>query len=182
MILFEKFRAKIAIKRLIRTEKRRTTPVKVCRPLVAKSIGLLAAPESEENYNELLKTVQTWQAKGKEVMLVVWFNSHKVPDWASVIAPGVITFSRRNTGFFFTPASDEVTEFVNRPFQVLLNLDANNSLPLLYIAVTSASAFRAGFSFGDIYLHDFTLMPDVTPGEKQNYETLIHTLNQINHS
>jgi len=182
LILFEKFRTNIALKRLVKTEKHRTTPVKVCRPLVAKSIGLLAAPDSEESYNELLKTVQTWQAKGKEVMLVVWFNNHKIPEWASVIAPGVITFCRRDIRLFFTPSSNEITEFEEHPFQVLLNLDATNSLPLLYIAVASASTFRAGFSFGDNFLHDFTLMPDTTSEKKQNPETLIHILNQINHS
>lgn len=178
--LFEKVRSNIAIKRLIKAEKNRPgTPV-LCRPVAAGSICLLSAPANEKQFLDLCSRTEQWQARGKEVTTIAWFDSRRIPVWAATSTPGMISLCRKNINLLFAPSDHLVSGIMKKPFQLLINVSPANCLPMLYIVTGSAATFRAGFSDGNLFFHDFTLMQGNQPAEDLNLENLIHHLNQLN--
>lgn len=180
MKLFEKFRIRVALKRIARTEARRKGTVTLARPVSAANIALLAAPADESSYRYLTERIERWQAKGKSVQAIFWHDTRQLPAWTSPDVPGLVNLCRKETGFFFVPESSRLDPFVREPFNILINIAPPDCLPLLYIVANSAATFRAGFSDGNLFFHDFTLLPGKTPEESLNLETLIHHLNQLN--
>jgi len=178
--LFEKVRSNIAFKRLIKAEKDRPVTPVICRPVTAKSICLLSAPASEKQYLELCSRAEQWQVRGKEVATVAWFDSRHLPPWATASTPGLINLCRKDIGLFFAPSDQLTGKIKKQPYQLLLNIAPANCIPMLYIVTESAATFRAGFSDGELFFHDFTLVRGSQPAEELNLENLIHHLNQLN--
>lgn len=146
----------------------------------ATNIALLAAPADESSYRYLTERIERWQTRGKNVQAIFWHDSRRLPAWTSEAVPGLLNLCRKETGFFFAPDNDRIDQFKREPFEMLINIAPADCLPMLYVVAGSAATFRAGFSDGNLFFHDFTLLPGNTPEESLNLETLIHHLNQIN--
>lgn len=127
-----------------------------------------------------MERIGQWQSGNKRIKAIFWHDFRQLPPWVITDNPDVMNLCRKNSSFFFEPDPEIVEPFVRQPFELLLNIALPNCMPLLYIVAQSAATFRAGFSDGKLFLHDFTLLPGEAPEATQNLETLIHQLNQIN--
>lgn len=180
MKIFEKFRTRIALGRITKNEASRKVDVKLTRPLTARNLAMMASPADEASYDYIVQRLEQWRAKDKSVKALFWFDSKQVPLWVNTQLAYAIHICRKDVGFFFAPSPAISTPFVEQPFELLINIASPRCLPLLYLATQSKATFRAGFSDGTLFFHDFTLLPGATPEANMNLETLIHQLNQLN--
>lgn len=180
MKIFENFRTRIALGRIAKNEVNRKVDVVLTRPLTARNLAIMASPSDEASYDYIIQRLEQWRAKDKSVKAVLWFDARQVPLWVNPDLTHVVNLCRKDLGFFFAPSPAATSHFVDEPFELLINIASPRCLPLLYLTTLSKATFRAGFSDGTLFFHDFTLLPGATPEANMNLETLIHQLNQLN--
>jgi len=140
-----------------------------------ESVGVLFDATPENDHKSVLRLQKRLKADGKDVHVLGFFN-HKEE-------PGPRAFSYFNiegVGFALTPSSDVAKQFIEHPFDVLINLDYNCNTTINYIGAASRALFKIGPATGNPDHYD--LMIDL--GENYKVSSLIkeirHNFNLIN--
>jgi len=134
----------------------------------SKTIALLFdATDPEQRYqimdfeNELIK-------RGKYVRKLAFINS-KEPNENLAFK----YFNKTTLDFYLKPTGSEVEDFLNTPFDILINLSMNANIPCEYICALSSAHLRVGPFTEKTYCYD--LMIDTSGGNKD----LRHFINQV---
>ena len=105
----------------------------------SKSIGVLFDATTLESRDTVKKYVDLLKRSGKTVKTLGFLNEReREPNF------GFKHFSRKEIDFFYRPKSDEVKSFMDKPFDILLNLYTQSNLSLEYISALSKATFRVG--------------------------------------
>lgn len=118
------------------------------------SIGLVFDATPEKDHKSVIKFQKRLKAEGRDVQLLGFFNQKE--------EPGPQPFSYFNTegvGFALTPKSDIAKQFIEHPFDVLINLDYNCNTTINYICAASRALFKIGPASGNP--NHFDLMIDL---------------------
>jgi hypothetical protein len=103
----------------------------------AKSIGILFDGTELGPREQILSYAKQLKSRGKKVKLLAFMNNRQENE-------GFVfkSFNKKELDFFLRPKSEEVREFIETPFDILLNLTPQPVLPLEYIAAVSKALFR----------------------------------------
>lgn len=105
----------------------------------ANSIGILFDGTEPEDRQVVLNYAEKLKNAGKKVSLLAFFdNKLKSNDFT------FHHFNRLQLDFALRPNSPEVSEFIEKQFDLLLNISNRSVLPLDYIAARSKAKFRVG--------------------------------------
>lgn len=109
----------------------------------AREIGILFNMVSEEEYERVGKFAKSLQEQGKKVHIIGLFHAKKLPPYyIPKLAYDIIT--PVNLDLFYRPDTLFAKQFIDHPFDILIDLSTISEFPLHYIAVLSKAGFKLG--------------------------------------
>lgn len=117
-----------------------------------KSVGIVFVATDTKDREVVLKYVEYLKKTGIDVDILGFFDA-KIKD---VTFPFKF-FDLTNLSFAFLPQGEQVSAFVHRQFDVLINLDTATHRPLNYIAAASRALFKIGPAHGNHAHYDLMI-------------------------
>ena len=105
----------------------------------AKTVGILFNATNLNDREKVLKHARLLEQKGKQVKLLGFVNTKK-----GIENLPFSNFSRKEMDWATRPTSAEVLDFMQRDFDVLINISLQEVMPLEYITTLSKAKFRVG--------------------------------------
>ena len=140
----------------------------------AKSIGILYDATEFEDYEIVKQYVKDIRAQHIEALALGYVDKKELPNM-QFAKLGLDFFTKKDLTWNMIPSNIVVNNFINTPFDILINLHAEKSFPLQYISAMSKSKFRIGV-FHKRNEPFFDLLIDVK-GDK----SLKSLINHVNH-
>lgn len=150
-----------------------------CNLESATTIGILYNATEKETCDLVKNLVIDLKQLKKDVLALGYVN---LKDSSDVFKPHIsyAYFDNKQLSKTFIPKSIDVTNFIEKPFSLLIDLNINNDFPLEYIATLSKATFKVGAT-GSYRDSDYELTINI--GENQSSKYLItqikHFLNMI---
>jgi len=172
--MFDKIRRKIG-KYYYKKERLKSDPAHGMVNLpAAKKVGILYTLEDIPDYDKVSEFVTQLQQDHKEVKALGFVKSKNLIQ-RFLPKLSYDFFSVKDVTWFYQPVHKTVKDFIDKEFDLLIDLSLSDSFPLKYIAGLSRSVCRVGkFSEDNISYYD--LMIDLKPAV-----TLDEYLLQIKH-
>jgi hypothetical protein len=142
----------------------------------AKTAGILFTPTDQASF-ELIKLFLSYLSKYKLQIYVLGYIDSKVIPESFLFWKGINLFSRKELRWSLVPKSPVVTDFIDKSFDVLLDLSLTDSFPIEYISRLSKSKFKVGRLTENHTSYD--LMFDIK-NEKKLEVYLEHIKNYVN--
>jgi len=133
------------INKLIQTSNR---PVKSVSLNAAKYIGILYQIEEEKSYVILSAYVDKLRAAGKTIRIVGYHDNKYVPFFC-IPKLKYDFFCQKEQNWVGIPNAPFVEEFVNEPFDMMIDLSMEPIFPLEYLLARSAARFKVGGRHAD---------------------------------
>lgn len=122
----------------------------------AATIGILFDGTEPAEREMVLEFAEQLKTKGKKVKLLAFFNNKLKSENFTFDH-----FNRQQVDFALRPKSHESKDFLEQPFDLLLNLSRKSILPLDYLAAHSKARFRVGPFTEKTFCYD--LMIELAP-------------------
>jgi hypothetical protein len=146
----------------------------------AKRIGILYNLDEVPDYEVVAEFVTRLQHDRKEVKALGYVkNKNLISRFLPKLSFDF--FSGKDMNWFYKPVKDKVMDFISKDFDLLIDLDMKDSLPLKYISGLSMSMCRIG-RYSEENTSCFDLMIDVNPSTPVNefIRQITHYLTIIN--
>lgn len=145
----------------------------------ASSIGVLYNATNRSEAEIVKKFIQHLKEERKEVISLGFIDSK---DASNMVTPilNYHFFDRSHLSKIMTPNHNDVSNFINNPFSILIDLNINESFPLEYISTLSKAKFKVG-ALGSYRDENCDMVIDIE--KNRNVDFLIiqvrHYLNMI---
>ncbi len=179
--MFGKIRSKIG-KYYFRKEKDVNAPRRQMSNLLdARRIGIIYPLNDVPDYDRVSEFVSQLQRDHKEVKALGFVKNKSL---VSRFLPKLSYdfFSRRDVNWFYKPIHTQVKDFIEKEFDILIDLSMSDNFPLKYIAGLSNALCRVG-RFSEENADYYDLMIDANPamttddflGQIRHYLTVINS-------
>ena len=122
----------------------------------ARSIGIVYNVNSQTIFNKVKKLTKELTTRQRQVMPIGFVNRRSIPNYC--IAPNSgYYFNQRDLNWYGGPRNDYVKEFINKEFDILIDLNMENEYILRYISGLSKSKLKVG-SYSKINENYFDFM------------------------
>jgi hypothetical protein len=148
------------LERKLRGRVRETT---VCNINDAKKIGVIFNATHLISFEIIRNFVKDLSKKKISVNALGYVNSKRLIDHY-MYRKGFNFFTKNNLNWFDKPVSGNVEEFINIPFDILINLCLEKYYPIQYVVALSISTFKVGKYFDEPNYLD--LMIDIEKEKK----------------
>lgn len=105
----------------------------------ARNIGILFNADSATDTQTVLSFKRNLQTQRKKVSVMAYKDVKELDEEEKYPV-----FCNKDLGLSQTPKKQEVLDFIQQPFDLLIALHADNCQPLEYISAASAAKFRVG--------------------------------------
>ena len=140
----------------------------------AKAVGILFDATLLEERKVVLQFAEKLKRQNKQVKLLGFFHVKlKTADFPFKY------FDKKQLDWALRPKSNDVTDFINHSFDLLINLSKNTILPLDYIAAHSKAKFRVGPFTGNTFCYDLMIDIDEKKGLEEFLKQVLHYLGQM---
>ncbi|CAN5463931.1 hypothetical protein BH11BAC2_BH11BAC2_25360 [soil metagenome] len=141
----------------------------------AKTIGILYDSSSEKYFEIIKKYVkEVREVHHKEVLALGYYDQPELPPMR-FSKLGLDFFTKKDLNWHFKPVSPIVRNFVEKEFDILIDMHTGNSIPFRYIVGSSAAKFKIGkYEKASTRFYDFM----ISTGEQL---TLSQFIEQVNH-
>ena len=109
--------------------------------------------------------------QNNKVVALCFVDFKKVPDYY-LLRKGFNFFSRKDLNLYFLPQTSFINDFIEKPFDILIDLSTNYNFPLHYICSLSKAKYKIGRQ-QPLYTN-FDLMIDIS--KENNVEALIENI------
>ncbi len=137
----------------------------------AQLIGVLFKTDNYNDFQkvkEFLHYLRTYETK---IIALCYIDTKKIPDYY-LLVKGFNFFTRKSLNIFYIPQHKLVSDFIDQPFDILLDLSMDNCFPIKYISILSKAKFKIGLRQLK-YEHEYDLMIDL---KKKNISELIENI------
>ncbi len=147
----------------------------------AKRIGILYTLDNVPDYERVSEFVSQLQGDHKEVKALGFVkNKNLIQRFLPKLSYDF--FSSRDLTWFYKPIHRQVKDFIDKEFDLLIDLSLQDNFPLKYISGLSNALCRVG-KFSEKNAEYYDLMIDLKPsttseeylGQVQHYLTVIKT-------
>jgi hypothetical protein len=113
-----------------------------------------------------------------EIIFVTYFPQDKLPEGVGENSPARIFFSNHECNWFGKPKTVAINNFINKPFNLLIDLSVKFWFPLQYIAIASNACFKIGRINGETNNpYNFVLLGSENEGQFiKDLETYLHKI------
>ena len=178
MTFAHKFRLRIAESRLKKKSLVLKRTKDSCNLAEAKEIGLIFNATDPARIEEVKKFVNGLQNQSAHVFVIGYVNEKKVSD-ISLMRSGFNFFSLVNLTWFYKPVIPFIEDFLNRKFDILFDLDIDNSFPLRYIATLSKAGMKVGKYYEGCEYLDFMIKLEANNSTAYLIEQSVYYLNML---
>ena len=146
----------------------------------AKRIGILYNLDDVPDYDVVEEFVTQLQHDRKEVRALGYVkNKNLISRFLPKLSYDF--FSGKDINWFYKPVKQKVMDFISKDFDLLIDLDMKDSLPLKYISGLSMSMCRIGrYSEGSSSCYDFMLDVNSSMPVTEFIKQITHYLTIIN--
>ncbi|MCS6916066.1 MAG: hypothetical protein RMK52_00020 [Chitinophagales bacterium] len=117
----------------------------------AQDIGILFDASDPERVAAVSQFADHLRKEQKKTTLLGFYNQSK-----QAINFNFAYFNRKNLNWYLAPTGILVKEFMERPFDILINAYLPENLPLEYVSALSQARFRIGaYGKNKTYAYDF---------------------------
>jgi hypothetical protein len=145
----------------------------------AKTAGILFTPSDQLSF-EQIKHFLTYLGDYKLQIYVIGYIDAKTIPESFLFWKGINLFSRKELSWSMIPKTPVVNDFIDKPFDVLLDLSLNDFFPVEYIARLSKSKFKVGRYTSNHDAYDLMFDIDKTSTLDSYLEFIKKYLNLIN--
>ncbi len=181
MELFKKIRLKIGDSILRNKISRKPRKKHYSNINQVKNIGIVWDASKIEDFTFLSRFFQKMHENKTDVKIMGYFPGKNLPNqYTAVRYLSVIKKDELN--FFYHPVSSESNAFLNKRFDVLIDLNFKKLLPLQYISSLSDAGFKVGLFEAENSDAPFDLMIDLKRpvGVEDYLNQVVHYLTMIN--
>lgn len=125
----------------------------------SQSIGVVFKTDNQADFELVKKFLHFLNEQDNKVIALCFVDSKKVPDFY-LLRKGFNFFSRSDLNFFFIPKTHFINDFIEKPFDILIDLSIDSNFPLHYISSLSKAKFKIGKLFSN--KNSFDLMIDIS--------------------
>ncbi len=136
---------------------------KVCNIDKAKTVGIIYNATNSVSFEIIRDFTRILIKKKIEVSVLGYVDSKKLIDHY-LYRKGFDFFTKNNLNWYNRPKSDTVDDFMNKPYDILINLSLEEYYPIQYVLALSPSAFKVGKYFQEPNYMD--LMIDIEKEKK----------------
>ncbi|MGB0839641.1 MAG: DUF6913 domain-containing protein [Chitinophagales bacterium] len=141
----------------------------------AKTVGILFDCNNETHVEAVQKYVRTLEKQKKQVTLLAYVEKQLATETFEFPV-----FSKKDLTWYWQPKPEAVSEFVQQPFDILINAFLAPSAFFEYIAIFSKAKFRVG-PYLENRVHCFDLMINGTEDNLPSFfKKVDHYLEIIN--
>ena len=146
-----------------------------------KDIGILWDASRTEEFPTLTKFYQKMNESKTDVSVIGYFPGKTLPNQYTALRY-LSVIKRDELNMFYQPVSAECGKFVNRQFDVLIDLNFKKIPPLQYISSLSKASFKVGLFEPEVTTSTYDLMLEIkNPVNIDDYLTqVMHYLGMIN--
>jgi len=116
---------------------------KVVNLLEAQTIGLVYKVNDEKLFNAVKRLIKDLTSDKRQVMALGFVDDITIPDYCVVAYSGYY-FNRKDLNWYKLPKSDYINTFINKEYDILIDLSTSNDLILQYIIGLSRAKFKVG--------------------------------------
>jgi len=145
----------------------------------AKTCGIIFNASSQETYDKAKQFIDFLKTKEINVVAIGFVDSKEVKDFYRETIHFKF-FSRKNINWYGKPKNENVDDFINKKFDLLIDLSLANDFPLEYIAAMSMAKFKVGRFTSEQGDYDF--MIDINKNKTHDFliEQIRHYLENLN--
>jgi hypothetical protein len=176
--MFKKIIRFFANKRLFKfyQSQQRSTRIKTLNN--SKSIGILWNPADEgsiDTYESLRKTLQI---KGIKSTGIAYIDSNREMETLATITHSGF-MHRRSVKWFGRPETGDGIQFIQEPFDILIDLSIFKTVALQYILVYSQAIFKVGWQGTEPNYYDLNIDVSQNPQSRYLMEQVVYYLENI---
>ncbi|MGF1584132.1 MAG: hypothetical protein ACFCUM_02335 [Bacteroidales bacterium] len=145
----------------------------------AGTIGIIFHQTDDKSFMAVQDFLKSLASEGKQIAAVGYIESRKIPDFYT-LRKGFNFFCIDDLNWFFQPEPAFINDFIEREFDILINLSIENRFPVEYIYALSKAKFKTGkFRNGSTHAD---LAIDIKDNRDVNYliQHINHYLRMIN--
>jgi hypothetical protein len=174
----QKLRQKIA-RIVFRREFNRQEPLRRSIPFEnAKTIGIIYDSTDEKSFELVKKYVKEMREQfHKDVLALGYFDNVELPPMR-FSKLGLDFFTRKDLNYFYKPVTSVVKNFIDREFDILIDLHTGNGIPFRYVTALSRAKFKIG-KYDKTAIRFYDMM--VSTGENVTLHQFIQQVNTYLH-
>lgn len=111
--------------------------------LDARTIGLVYKVKDEKQFNEVKKLIKELTHEKRQVMALGFVDEMTIPDYCVAAYSGYY-FNRKALNWYGAPKSDYIITFINKEYDILIDLTTDYDYILKYIIALSMAHFKVG--------------------------------------
>ncbi|MEZ5000850.1 MAG: hypothetical protein R2727_09540 [Bacteroidales bacterium] len=106
-------------------------------------IGIVWAGDRPEDFDSVTRFYHEMQERGIQVDVLCYFPGKVLPD--KYTAHRYLNcFKRSDLNFLYIPQPPEVIEFMNTPYEILIDINFRKHFPLYFVTALSVAEFKIG--------------------------------------
>jgi hypothetical protein len=109
----------------------------------AKTAGILFTPSDQISFEQIKHFISYLSHYKLQIFVLGYIDSKIIPE-SFLFWKGINLFSRKELSWSMVPNCQIVTDFIDKPFDLLLDLSLTDSFPVEYITRLSKSKFKIG--------------------------------------
>jgi len=172
--VFKKIRIKIGRYHLTREQQRLDRTLRLRNLENAKKIGILYSLDDVPDYDKISQFVSELQHDHKDVRALGFVKNKSLVN-RFLPKLSFDFFSVKDISWFYKPLHSKLKDFIEKEFDLLIDLSVTENFPLKYIAGLSHSFCKIG-RFSEENLNYYDLMIDI-----KSSSTLEDYLGQVRH-
>jgi len=148
---------------------------------LVKSIGIVWNASNEEEFQALAKFHQQMQERNIDAHVIGYYDGKNLPDKYTAIRY-FSCIRKHEVNLFYIPKSDDTQAFINKKFDVLIDINFDKLFTLRYITLISNALFKVGLSDSENHSAPFDLMMEIKkPVSIDNYlKQIVQYLEMMN--
>jgi hypothetical protein len=148
-----------------------------------KRIGMVWDASVLEDFSKLSDFYLKMNSRNILVDILGYYQGKALPDKYTAVRY-FKCFKSKDVNLFFTPVANEVVEFINTPYDILVDLNFKKLFPLRYVSLLSCAKLKVGLFESVDDKTPFDLMMDIKNcSDINNYiSQVIYYLEMINES
>jgi hypothetical protein len=143
VVLFKTLRQNIGFSFMRRKLKHRKRVKSMYSFESSKVIGVVFKTDTQSDFELVKRFLHFLNEQDNKVVALCFIDNKKVPDYY-LLRKGFNFFSREDLNFFFMPKTSFILDFMEKPFDMLIDLSIDNNFPLHYISSLSQAKFKIG--------------------------------------
>ncbi len=109
----------------------------------AHKIAIVWDGSNIADFKAITDFFQEMQKRNIQVDVVCYYPKTVLPDEYTLIRY-LTCIKQSDLNFLLIPKSDDIDEFINTPYEILIDINNNNYFPVKYVTVMSRAQFKVG--------------------------------------